>query len=210
MKTTEKCLIRLIDDDARALEGIAFMLACEGYETASYDSGRAFLSNDVPSIPGCVICDIRMPEMSGTEVFETLRARNYPHPFLFMTAFGDIEAAVDALKDGAVDYLVKPVVAEKLFASVIRALRIDRERREGFTGSEFWADRWAQLTDREKEVIRLVGRGYLSRQIAVQLDISQRTVEVHRASGLRKLQLHSPAQVALMLSELGNESETLG
>ncbi len=199
---TTSCLIRIIDDEPNALEAVAFMLKCEGYETACYRSARDFLVDDVPSIPGCVLTDIRMPEMSGLSLFETLRDRHYPHPLLFMTAFTDIEVAVDAMKNGAVDYLVKPVNPEKCIASVARALKIDRQRHAGLTGDVPWHDRWSSLTEREKEVVSWVGKGALSRQIAIELDISQRTVEVHRANALRKLGVTSPAQVALILSEV--------
>lgn len=114
--------IRIIDDEPRALEAVRFMLECEGYTTRTFPSAKAFLAEDVPSIPGCVLSDIRMPDVTGLQLFRTLCERNYPHPFLFMTAFADVEMAVDAMKDGAVDYLVKPVRPEKLFAAVGRAL----------------------------------------------------------------------------------------
>ncbi len=201
--TEPACLIRIIDDEPGALEAVAFMLECEGYETACYDSAQSFLTTDVPSIPGCVLSDIRMPGMTGLDLFDTLRERNYPHPVLFMTAFADVETAVDAMKNGLVDYLVKPVVPEKLFSSVARAFKIDRQRHAGLdcnTGA--WRDRWETLTGREQEVVKLVGRGLLSRQIAIELDISQRTVEVHRAAALKKLGVTTPAQAALILSEI--------
>lgn len=199
---TTNCLIRIIDDEPNALEAVAFMLQCEVYETACYRNAHDFLVEDVPSIPGCVLTDIRMPEMSGITLFETLRERHYPHPLLFMTAFADVEVAVEAMKDGAVDYLVKPVNPEKCIASVARALKIDRQRHAGLAGDVTWQDRWDALTEREKEVVTWVGKGALSRQIAIELDISQRTVEVHRANALRKLGVTSPAQVALILSEV--------
>lgn len=197
------CLIRIVDDEPRALEAVAFMLECEGYETACFSSAQEFLTSDVPSIPGCVLSDIRMPGMTGLDLFDELRSRNYPHPVLFMTAFADVETAVEAMKNGLVDYLVKPVVPEKLFSSVTRALTIDRQRHAGLdNNAAVWRDHWETLTAREQEVVHWVGRGYLSRQIAIELDISQRTVEAHRASALRKLGVTTPDQVALILSEL--------
>ena len=202
-KPLQPPLIRIIDDDAQALEAVDFMLKCEGYSTVAYSSAAEFLVDDIPSRPGCLLSDIRMPDMMGTELFDELLNRNYPHPVLFMTAFGDIESAVTAMKNGAVDYLVKPVAAEKLFAGVVNALKIDRKRREGLVGSPF------SLTDREREVVKLVAKGLMSRQIAIELDISQRTVEVHRASGLKKLQIQTPAQAALVLSEIEDQNRTL-
>ena len=197
-KPLQPPLIRIIDDDAQALEAVDFMLKCEGYSTVAYSSAAEFLVDDIPSRPGCLL-----------ELFDELLNRNYPHPVLFMTAFGDIESAVTAMKKGAVDYLVKPVAAEKLFAGVVNALKIDRKRREGLVGSPFWSDRWVSLTDREREVVKLVAKGLMSRQIAIELDISQRTVEVHRASGLKKLQIQTPAQAALVLSEIEDQNRTL-
>ena len=160
-KPLQPPLIRIIDDDAQALEAVDFMLKCEGYSTVAYSSAAEFLVDDIPSRPGCLLSDIRMPDMMGTELFDELLNRNYPHPVLFMTAFGDIESAVTAMKKGAVDYLVKPVAAEKLFAGVVNALKIDRKRREGLVGSPFWSDRWVSLTDREREVVKLVAKDRL-------------------------------------------------
>ena len=106
-KPLQPPLIRIIDDDAQALEAVDFMLKCEGYSTVAYSSAAEFLVDDIPSRPGCLLSDIRMPDMMGTELFDELLNRNYPHPVLFMTAFGDIESAVTAMKKGALDYLVK-------------------------------------------------------------------------------------------------------
>lgn len=198
----DDCLIRIVDDDERVLDALEFILTCEGYSVKTYANGHDFLCDDAPSRPGCVISDIRMPGMTGLELFSELQRRNYRRPLCFLTAHGDVEMAVDALKDGAVDYLLKPVEANKLFAAVSRALRLDRERRAEIDDTVWWEDRWAQLTSREKEVIAHVAEGLMSREIANRLDISTRTVEAHRASALHKLHLQTPAQVAVMLAGL--------
>lgn len=114
-KPLQPPLIRIIDDDAQALEAVDFMLKCEGYSTVAYSSAAEFLVDDIPSRPGCLLSDIRMPDMMGTELFDVLLNRNYPHPVLFMTAFGDIESAVTAMKKGAVDYLVIACCCRKTF-----------------------------------------------------------------------------------------------
>ena len=199
-----ECLIRIVDDDSRALEAVSFMLQCEGYETAVYESARDFLVEDTPTVGGCVLSDIRMPGMTGIELLNTLNERSYRHPLLLMTAYADLEMAVDAMKLGAVDYFVKPVNPEKLISGVVRALKLDRQRHAGLTEDIPWKDRWQTLTEREAEVLEWVAKGYLSRQIAIELDISQRTVEVHRAKGMKKLGVTTPAQLALLISSLDN------
>lgn len=200
-----ECLIRIIDDDQRALDAVSFMLQCEGYETAVYTSAHDFLIEDLPSVGGCVLSDIRMPNITGLDLLTILNERYYPHPLLLMTAYADLEMAIDAMKVGAVDYFVKPVNPEKLVSGVVRALKLDRQRHARITEDVPWMERWNTLTKRESEVLEWVAKGYLSRQIAIELDISQRTVEFHRAKGMKKLGVTTPAQLAILISSLDNQ-----
>ena len=101
-------LVRVIDDDPEVLRAMDFMLVCEGYNVRLYRSAAEFLAEDSPSDFGCIIADVRMPDMSGIELFHLLRLRNYPVPLLFLTGHGDVEMAVDAMLHGAVDFIEKP------------------------------------------------------------------------------------------------------
>ena len=184
-------LLRVVDDDPRTLDAVTFMLKCEGYEVTPYLSPADFFSNDVPSVPGCVISDIKMEPMNGIEFYKEAMARRYTHPFIFLTAFADIELAVNSMKDGVIDYLVKPVVAEKLFLSVARAIRIDSLQYVGIENKRECSKRWDRLTS-----------GKTSVQISVILAISERTVQTHRSSALQKLELSSPADVGILISHL--------
>ncbi len=198
----QHCVIRLVDDDPQVLDALEFMLIMEGHTVKKYLSPADFLSDDIPSEPGCLITDIRMTPMDGIAFFSELMRRNYKVPVCFITAHADVETAVELLKEGAVDFLVKPVQADKLIACVDRSLRIDRERRGGVVDNIRWRDRWETLTPREKEILKLVAKGWLNTRIGIELGISHRTVEVHRASALKKLQIKTPAQVAMVLMEI--------
>lgn len=195
-------LVRVVDDDPSTLEGLGFMLRCEGYEVKTYSSAAEFLRDDMPTVPGCVILDVRMPDMTGLELFAELRRRQYGQPVLFLTGHGDIEMAVQALHDGAADFLVKPVDGSKLTEAVAKALEAKRRVEMGLPDLTAMLDRWGKLTTREKEIVLCVGRGWMNKTIACEYDISIRTVEAHRASALRKLGLTMPAQIAELIAEL--------
>ena len=201
--TDETPLIRVVDDDPSALDGIRFMLLCEGYDITTYPSARSFLTDDMPSRPGCIILDVRMPEMSGLELFAELRRRGNRNPVLFLTGHGDIEMAVQAMQDGAADFLVKPIDGTKLVQAVSKALTKFRARSLGVSDPAAMRAKWATLTEREKEVMRAVAKGWMNKTIAADLDISIRTVEAHRAAAIRKIGLSSPAQLACLMAEIG-------
>lgn len=201
-KMEKQCLIRIVDDEEEVRQALSFLLQSEGYEVVSYSNAKDFLTHDQESIPGCLLSDIRMEEMSGLELMRELKKRNSVLPVILVTAFGDIEMAVDSMKDGATDFLVKPVNAEKLFSAVTHALRIDLERRHGLQRNWNWQAKWNELTKREKEILRWVAKGKTSKQISVILEISDRTVETHRAAANKKIGLISPAQIALFLAQI--------
>ncbi|MCF0254111.1 MAG: response regulator transcription factor, partial [Duodenibacillus sp.] len=189
-------VIRIVDDDAAIRASLAFMLECEGYAVRAFSSGEAFLTGDTPSTPGCIILDIRMPGLSGLEVQQRLAERRCKAPVLFLTGHGDMEMAVQAMKDGAVDFIAKPIDAAKFLAAVTRALRIDRERRGLAPTQEDARAAYGALTDREKETLALLAQGLLNREVAKALGISERTVEGHRRNGFHKLKVKTAAELA--------------
>ncbi len=197
MTNTEiKPLVRMIDDEPDQLVALELLLSAEGWETASYTSAREFFCSDMPSRPGCIILDARMPEVSGLEMQEEMRRRQYPLPVIFLTGHGDVDMAVHTLKAGAVDFLQKPVQADKLLRVVAAAVQTDLDNRFIPINETTWKSRYALLTDREKDVIRGVTKGLLNKQIALLHHISERTVQAHRRAAYAKLDVHSVADLA--------------
>ncbi len=191
-----KPLIRLVDDEVDQLTALEMLLSGQGWEVASYTSAREFLINDMPSRPGCLILDVRMPGVSGLELQDEMNRREYPLPIVFLSGHGDIEMAVHTVREGARDFLQKPVDPEKLLKTVAWVVQEDCDRRAMPIDEKAWKERYALLTDRERDIIRLVAQGKLNRQIALKLGISERTVQVHRLSAYRKLDVHNVASLA--------------
>lgn len=194
-------LVRLVDDNPGMLESLAFVLRCEGYETAAYESAEAFLRADRPSRPGCLMLDVKMPKLSGIELQEILNARRSRLPIIFLTAHGNIDMAVDAMHEGALDFQQKPVDPQKLLDAVARAVAQEMRRSRAAAVSEGEAS-LDSLSPREWQVIEMVAEGLTSREIAEKTGISRRTAEHQRASGMKKLGARSPAELAVLLAGL--------
>lgn len=195
-RKTEKPLVRIVDDDPDQLASLEIMLSAEGWDVACYERASDFFAEDTPSRPGCLILDVRMPEISGLEMQEELNRREYPLPILFLTGHGDVDMAVHTLKKGAKDFLLKPVDAPRLLTSVATIVQEDCDQRAMPLDSASWKRKFRELTEREQEIVRYVASGLLNRQIAERLGISERTVHAHRLSAYRKLNVHNVADLA--------------
>ena len=195
-RKTEKPLVRIVDDDPDQLASLEIMLSAEGWDVACYERASDFFAEDTPSRPGCLILDVRMPEISGLEMQEELNRREYPLPILFLTGHGDVDMAVHTLKKGAKDFLLKPVDAPRLLTSVATIVQEDCDQRAMPLDSAAWKRKFRELTEREQEIVRYVASGLLNRQIAERLSISERTVHAHRLSAYRKLNVHNVADLA--------------
>ena len=195
-RKTEKPLVRIVDDDPDQLASLEIMLSAEGWDVACYERASDFFAEDTPSRPGCLILDVRMPEISGLEMQEELNRREYPLPILFLTGHGDVDMAVHTLKKGAKDFLLKPVDAPRLLTSVATIVQEDCDQRAMPLDSVAWKRKFRELTEREQEIVRYVASGLLNRQIAERLGISERTVHAHRLSAYRKLNVHNVADLA--------------
>ena len=195
-QSTKTPLIRIVDDDEDHLASLSLLLEGEGWQTQCSRSAREFLVTDMPSRPGCLILDVRMPGMSGLELQEEMNRREYPLPIIFLTGHGEVDMAVQALKAGAKDFLQKPVQPERLLTAVASVVQKDLDQRAMPIDEETWKARFHQLTDREADIIREAIRGRLNRQIALHLGISERTVQAHRLSAYRKLEVHNVADLA--------------
>lgn len=196
----ETSLVRIVDDDPALRRALRFFLKVEGWKSVTYDGPRAFLEEDDPNQAGCLILDLRMPEATGTDLQRQLKREANRLPVIFLSAHGDIDTAVLAVLDGAVDFLQKPVDEERLLRAVEKACRQHYEALSGRPNDEELRARWATLTERERAVARLVAAGLVTRVIAERLGVSPRTVDAHRANLLRKLGLRSPRDVAELVA----------
>ena len=204
---TLQTVVRIVDDDPAVREGLAFVLESEGWLVACYDSAEAFLRDDRPSAPGCLILDINMPSMTGIELQHVMRDRGYNLPIIFLTGHGDIDMAVSAIKYGAVESLQKTGDNTRLINAVRKAVAYSRACFAELEVDPFEAiNRCTSLTERERRIADMIAAGLLNRQIAERLGISVRTVETHRGSIFRKLGIKTPAELSRMLS-MADEKE---
>ena len=187
--------IYVVDDDEALRDSLLWMLESNGYRALGFDCAEAFLAAHRPGMAGCLVLDVRMPGMSGLELFEELRARLCPLPVVFVTGHGDVPMAVLALKKGASDFIEKPFNDKEMLALIEQCLVRERETRERLRQEADAARRLAQLTGREREVLDLIVAGRLNKQIADDLGISIKTVEVHRARVMEKMQANSLAEL---------------
>lgn len=181
-------VVFVIEDDEAVRDSIAMLLRLHGYEVVGFGSAEAFLQAGPHLRPAVALVDVRLPGMSGLELQRRLKSVGTDLPVVVITAFGDVAMARRALRDGAVDFLEKPVDEADLVAAVAVALRADRRRQDELREHEAMLARLQRLTDRETEVFERVTNGMHNREIAEEFGISQRTVEVHRARLMEKLQ----------------------
>ena len=187
--------IHVVDDDEALRDSMTWMLEGNGYQVAAYDSAEAFLAVCRPDMAGCVVLDVRMPGMSGLELFEELSRRRCTLPVVFITGHGDVPMAVSALKKGAVDFIEKPFSERDMLRLIEQCLKLERENRDKRLLDADTARRLEHLTQREREVLDLIIVGKLNKQIADVLGISIKTVEVHRARVMEKMGANSLAEL---------------
>ena len=191
----------IVDDDEAIRDALTWLFRTRQVACRAWESAEAFLEAWQPEWRGCVVLDIRMREMSGLECFEALRERGNSLPVIFLTGHGDVPMAVGALKKGAFDFLEKPVDDNALVDRVIRALASDARRQASEASQATVASRITQLTPREHEVMRLVLAGKFNKVIADELNISMRTVEVHRSRVFEKMGVRSAVELAQLLAQ---------
>lgn len=198
----EEPTVFVVDDEPMIRESLELLIQGAGFLTQCYASANAFLEALDVSQPGCLLLDVRMPEMSGIELQERLRQDRVPLPVIFITGHGDVPMCVRAIKKGAFHFFEKPYSPSKLLESVRQAIQLDSEqRRKGSRRREFEA-RIALLSSSERAIMKRVVAGKINKVIASELDISLRTMEYRKASLLRKLKVESRADlVEWVLSE---------
>ncbi|MBS1196244.1 MAG: regulatory protein LuxR:Response regulator receiver [Proteobacteria bacterium] len=202
--------IYIVDDEEAMRDSLTWLLEGESYETENFASAEDFLSALNEDMAGCLILDVRMPEMSGLELHERLLAMGNHLPVIFITGHGDVPMAVSALQRGACDFIQKPFNDQDLLARIKRALTLDCQRAAQRERDGALLQRVKQLSAREFEVMQLVAEGKLNKQIADELDISMKTVEAHRARTMEKMSARTIAdlvKINLMLEKLGYKPE---
>jgi len=191
----ENDTVFLIDDDPGIRDSLSLLLSLKGVRTQPFANAESFIETYRPEWTGCVLTDLRMPGMTGLELQSMLRERGVQVPVVVLTAHGDVATARTALKSGAFDFLEKPVDDTMLLDVLRNALRADRERRLAATTRSTSDQRLERLTEREREILALIAAGHQNRDIAAQLGISPRTVEVHKARIMEKLECRSLAEL---------------
>ncbi|TLZ00718.1 MAG: response regulator transcription factor [Gammaproteobacteria bacterium] len=194
----ESGTVFLIDDDAGVRDSLSLLLSLKGLRTLPFANAESFIETYRPEWSGCVLTDLRMPGMTGLELQAALRGRGIEVPVVVLTAHGDVATARAALKNGAFDFLEKPIDDAMLLEVLHNALRVDRERRAAVTARSSSDRRMERLTEREREILALLAAGHQNREIATQLGISPRTVEVHKARIMEKLECRSLADLIRM------------
>lgn len=196
-------ILYVVDDDAAMRRSLAYLFDAGGWRVETFESGRAFLDNYAGHVPGCLLLDVRMPLMSGLELQPLLQQRGIKLPVIFLSGHGDLPMAVQAMKAGASDFLEKPCKDQVLLDAVTRA--VARSVREATQDAQARAAHSAlgTLTAREREVAQAVASGKANKVIAMDMAISEKTVQVHRHNALAKLGVRSAAEVARLLMASG-------
>jgi FixJ family two-component response regulator len=192
----------VVDDDAAVRKALTRVIGAAGYAVESFASAGEFLARPLHDGPACIVLDMRMPEVGGLQLQETLERAGFTTPVIFLTGHGDVPSTVKALKGGAVDFLLKPIEDEQLLDAVARAISRHAAVREAEAGREAMRARWNRLTPREREVCALVARGMLNKQIAADLGTAEKTIKVHRARVMEKLQVSSVAELVRLFDQV--------
>ncbi|HLF13191.1 MAG TPA: response regulator [Gammaproteobacteria bacterium] len=207
MKKTDEPLVYLVDDDEAVRDSLGLLLRSVGMARAVYASALDFLEAYDPEQHACLVADIRMPGLSGLELQQRLNERRAEIPIIFITGHGDVPMAVTAMKSGAADFIQKPFRDQDLLDRIHKALEQDKERRVWRAEEKVIRERLKLLTPRETEVMHRVVSGQANKVIALDLGVSQRTVELHRARVMRKLRMRSLAE---LVHAVGKLTDTAG
>jgi len=194
----KKPTVYIVDDDDGMRRALTVLMSTVGYNAVAYERPGEFLQKLDPNQPGCLVLDVRMPEMSGLEVQQQLNRNGSMLPVILITGHGDIPMAVQAMKDGAFEFLQKPFRDQELIDGINRALQKDAENRQVLERNAEVKRRIATLTPREREVMAMVVDGRANKVIAIDLGLSERTVEIHRANVMDKMKAQSVAHLVKM------------
>jgi len=197
----------IVDDDPAVRDALQWLLQSRGVPSNTWNSAGDFLAFVSRNLCGCLLLDVRMPGMSGIELFDRLRVLHCRLPVIFLTGHGDVPMAVQALKDGAFDFIEKPYDDNALVDKVVAAMEHDAKRNTKENSVLLLEQKLAQLTQREQEVMQRILAGKLNKIIADELGIAMRTVEVHRSRIFDKMEVRSAVELSQMLSIFSDKPE---
>jgi FixJ family two-component response regulator len=195
-------VVFIVDDDASVRKSLERLVRSVGLRGETFASAPEFLQGAAADSPSCLVLDVRMPGVSGLALQATLAASGHRIPIIFITGHGDITMSVRAMKAGAVDFLPKPFNDQDLLEAIQEAIARDQQAREKRTALQDIQRRVVLLTPRERDVLALVITGVLNKQIAAELGMSEKTVKVHRAQVMQKMQVSSVAQLVLLAEKV--------
>jgi RNA polymerase sigma factor (sigma-70 family) len=196
-------IVFVVDDDQAIRSSLKWLIESVGLQVEVYASADEFMGSYYPGRAGCLLLDVRMPGMSGLELQEHFARNDIPIPIIIITGHGDVPMAVRAMKAGAIDFIDKPFNDELLLESIRNALAVDQQQRERQSRRAEIAARLAHLTPREHEVMEMVTEGRSNKEIAVDLGVSAKTVEAHRARVMEKMEARSLAELVRMVIAAG-------
>lgn len=188
----------VVDDDTAVRESLQWLIGSVGLAVQTYASAQDFLDHYDPGTPGCLLLDVRLPGMSGLDLQDSLLMRQLTIPVIMMTGYGEIASAVRAMKQGALDYILKPFQDQLLLDRIHEAIELDTRNRERESRRADLLARFKRLTPREREVMGHVVAGQANKMIAAEMHLSIKTVEAHRASTMRKMEADSLADLVRM------------
>jgi RNA polymerase sigma factor (sigma-70 family) len=200
--TEPRSIVFVVDDDASVRNALRSLIRSVGLYVELFGSAQEFLQTKRPEVPSCLILDIRLPGISGLDFQRKLADAEIPIPIIFITGHGDISMSVRAMKAGAVEFLAKPFRDQDLLDAIQIGLEKDRARRQRDAEMAVLWERFEMLTSREREVIAMVVRGMLNKQIAAELGTAENTVKVHRSRAMEKMQAQSLAELVRMIERL--------
>ena len=197
--TDSQQIVYIVEDDEAVRDSLEMMLVSMKHKVEAFPTANAFLESYNEAMAGCIVLDIRMPGMDGMELQKELNRQNSILPIIFVTGHGDVPMAVEAMQLGAIDLIEKPYREQDLLEKIKAALELDAEQRESLTEKKEILRRLEELTPREKEIMDMMIEGHANKVIAIDLDISQRTVEIHRSRVMHKMGTHSLAHLVRMV-----------